>query len=80
MIAGRDAFTWQGRPVSMVCFDRLNTTLYMFVIDHTSAPIQPTNEITTFKDLATATWTSGNKTFLLAGKVPNEELARLTKS
>lgn len=79
-VKGGATLTWQGRPVSMVCFDRLNTTLYMFVIDHTSAPIKPTQEIATFKDLSTATWTSGNKTFLLAGKVPNEELERLTKS
>jgi hypothetical protein len=79
-VKGGATLTWQGRPVSMVCFDRLNTTLYMFVIDHTTAPINTAQEIATFKNLATATWTSGEKTFLLAGKVPLEELERLTKS
>src|SRR5688572_4798306 len=29
-VKGGAALTWQGKPVSMVCFDRLNTTLYMF--------------------------------------------------
>jgi hypothetical protein len=79
-VKGGATLTWQGRPVSMVCFDRLNTTLYMFVIDQTAAPVNPAQEISTFKNLATATWTSGEKTFLLAGRVPLEELERLVKS
>lgn len=78
-VKGGATLTWQGRPVSMVCFDRLNTTLYMFVIDNTSAP-SSVQEVTSFKNVATASWTSGNKTFLLAGKVPLEELERLVKS
>ena len=42
--------------------------------------MNPAQEISTFKNLSTATWVSGNKTFLLAGKVPEQELERLTKS
>ena len=78
-IKGGATLFWQGKPVSMVCFDRLNTTLYMFVVDSPSGPIQ-TAQVESFKNIGTATWTSGNKTFLLAGSIPLEELARLVKS
>lgn len=79
-VKGGATLSWQGKPVSMVCFDRSNTTLYMFVIDHAAARVNPDAEIATFKNLATASWVSGDKTFLLAGDVPVEELQRLVKT
>src|SRR5688572_19472727 len=78
-VKGGAALTWQGQPVSMVCFDRLNTTLYMFVIEDRVAAVQD-RVVAPFKTVATATWTSGGKTFLLTGDVPLSELDLLTKS
>ena len=78
-VKGGAALTWQGQPVSMVCFDKLNTTLYMFVIEHGAAPV--TNRVVApFKTVATATWSADGKTFLLTGEVPLAELELLTKS
>lgn len=83
-VKGGKSLSWQGKPVGMVCFGLGNETLYMFVVE---APIpgNPTNstsppQLAPFKGLATATWSSGDKTFLLAGEVPLEELERLVKS
>ena len=78
-VKGGAALTWQGQPVSMVCFDKLNRTLYMFVIEHGAAPVDE-RSLAPFKTVATATWTAGGKTFLLAGDVPLSELDTLTKS
>jgi hypothetical protein len=78
-VKGGAALTWQGQPVSMVCFDKLNTTLYMFVIEHSVAPVNE-RVVAPFKTVATATWTSDGKTFLLTGEVPLSELEMLTKS
>jgi len=78
-VKGGAALTWQGQPVSMVCFDKLNTTLYMFVIEDRVAAVQE-RVVAPFKTVATATWTSNGKTFLLTGDVPLSELDLLTKS
>ncbi len=78
-VKGGAALTWQGQPVSMVCFDKLNTTLYMFVIEHGAAPVDE-RVVEPFKTVATATWTAEGKTFLLTGDVPLSELDLLTKT
>ena len=78
-VKGGAALSWQGQPVSMVCFDKLNTTLYMFVIEHGAAPVNE-RVVAPFKTVSTATWTAEGKTFLLTGDVPLSELETLTKS
>ena len=83
-VKGGKSLLWQGKPVGMVCFGLGNDTLYMFVID-SPLPGTPTNAasppaITTYKNLATATWTAGDKTFLLAAPIPAPTLERLVKS
>jgi hypothetical protein len=80
-VKGGKSLLWQGKPVGMVCFDVGNETLYMFVID-SPVPGTPTNaasppHLETYKNLATATWSFGNKTFLLAGRIPVLDLERL---
>ena len=79
-IKGGAALTWQGKPVSMVCFDRLNTTLYMFVIDSSHARPRTNYDLAPFKNVSTATWTSGDKTFFLAAPVPLSDLEALVRS
>jgi hypothetical protein len=78
-VKGGAALTWQGQPVSMVCFDKLNTTLYMFVIEDRAAPVNE-RVVAPFKTVSTVTWTAEGKTFLLTGDVPLNELDLLTKS
>jgi hypothetical protein len=79
-IKGGAALTWQGKPVSMVCFDRLNTTLYMFVVDSSTTLPKTEFDIAPFKNISTAAWTAGDKTFFLAAPVPLTELETLLKS
>ena len=83
-VKGGKSLLWQGKPVGMVCFGIGDETLYMFVID-APLPGTPTNAaappaIANYKSLATATWTTGDKTFFLAGHVPAAELERLVRS
>lgn len=83
-VKGGKSLLWQGKPVGMVCFGHGDETLYMFVID-SPLPGTPTNAaappaIGTYKSLATATWTTGDKTFLLAGRISAPDLERLVKS
>jgi hypothetical protein len=83
-VIGGKSLSWQGKPVGMVCFGHGKEVLYMFVID-TPLPGTPTNAaappvIGTYKNLATATWTTGDKTFFLAGRIAASDLERLVKS
>ncbi len=71
---------WQDKRVSMVCFDWAPTvTLYMFVLDE---PLSDPNLLRPLevKKLKTITWTADGKTFLLAGRIPEDRLAELAKS
>jgi hypothetical protein len=79
-LKGGKAYTWQGKPVSMVCFNWTPTEiLYMFVLGETladPATLQPQ----LVKKLNTITWEADGKTFLLAGPISQEHLRELTKS
>ena len=83
-VIGGKSLLWQGKPVGMVCFGVGNEILYMFVID-APLPGTPTNAaappaIGTYKNLATATWRTGDQTFFLAGRIPPADLERLVRS
>ena len=67
--------TWQGRPVSMICFNSgktpgsTNPDLFLFVIDRAATPDAPQvaiPQVATVKHLATASWSAGDKTYVLA--------------
>ncbi len=64
--------SWQGKKVSMICFDAGATNaLYLFVIQRSSlknAPPPGPAEIATVKKLITASWSNGDKTYVLAGR------------
>lgn len=67
---------WQGKPVSMICFDsgqkadRSQTSdLFLFVIDRNALPKPPPNspQFVQLNKLATFSWTTGDNTYVLAG-------------
>jgi hypothetical protein len=79
-LKGGAGLRWQGKRVSMVCFNWTPTeTLYMFVLNEELAdpsPLQPPF----VKKLNTVTWKADGKTFLLAGRIPEDRLMELVKS
>lgn len=79
-LKGGASLTWQGKPVSMICFDwSAKETLYMFVLDQPLGQ-SSTAQAQTLKGLNTATWTAEGKTFVLAGRIPQQNLAELVHS
>lgn len=74
--AGCVATTWQGKPVSMICFQTGRplpgarvSDLWLFVSDRAVAPDAPkasTPTIEKANGLITASWTIGNRTYVLA--------------
>ena len=75
--SGCAILTWRGQAVSMVCFNSgekagssETNDLFLFVIDKAavpSAPDGPTPRFTQLNKLATLSWSSGDKTYVLAG-------------
>lgn len=70
--------TWHGQQISMICFASNSARkpaepdLFLFIIDRSAlsdAPVNPPQSPASgrMSRLATASWTSGNKTYLLAG-------------
>lgn len=76
--AGCVSMTWQGKRVSMICFmsgrplkPNQPSDLWLFVTDNTTATHSPVTASPEFKELPepgviTASWTIGNRTYLLA--------------
>jgi hypothetical protein len=68
---------WHGRPVSMICFNSGKTTtprvpdLFLFIIERTSVSEPPPTSAPQFttisRGMSAASWTSGNKSYVLAG-------------
>jgi len=73
---------WHGRTVSMVCFNSgkngsPNTPdLFLFVIDRAALSNPPdSSQLSRISSLTTASWSSGDKTYVLGG-LGNEEFLR----
>jgi hypothetical protein len=69
-LTGGDSLHWRGHPVSMVCFDRGDKQmLYLFVLPRTALKDPPpaVPELAKVNKLLTASWTEGDKVYLLAG-------------
>jgi len=76
-LKGGATLSWQGKPVSMVCFDPgQGETLYLFVLAENK---QQTPDIEKVKGLSTATWSDGGKVFILAGRLPPAQIAELAR-
>jgi hypothetical protein len=72
--------SWNGRRVSMVCFDAGDQRdLYLFVInraDLRDPPPTPAPQFKKVNKLMTASWSAGDKTYVLAGPGDQEFLRR----
>ena len=67
---GAGLLSWQGQPVSMVCLDSGDQgTLFLFVLDRSAVKGGPPKaaEFVPISKLMTASWTQGEKAYLLAG-------------
>jgi len=73
---GCRVFTWQGKPVSMICFNSgkaaspTNPDLFLFVVqrsDFQAASAASAPQLSKVKGLNTATWSDGDKVYLLGG-------------
>jgi hypothetical protein len=65
---------WHGQRVSLICFDSSKADLFLFIINRSALPDGPSSTQPRFKKvnkLMTATWSLGDKTYLLAG--PDDE-------
>jgi hypothetical protein len=69
-------FPWHGRPVSMICFTSAKSAasaspdLFLFVLRRSDVKAPPANvapEVKQVRGLVTATWTAGDKVYLLGG-------------
>jgi hypothetical protein len=71
---------WHGRRVSLICLDRgSENDLFLFVIDHAAlpdAPVQSSPQFASAGAMATATWTRGDRTYLLVVKGDAEQLRK----
>ena len=76
--------TWQGRPVTMICFNSGKTPkaaapdLFLFVVARADVPKAPVAGAPQFDQtgrLATASWTQGDRTYML-GTIGDAELLR----
>jgi hypothetical protein len=85
--AGCVATTWQGKKVSMICFETgrplkpgFPSDLWLFITDRSAASGTPTSATPQFKEyengIAAASWTIGNRTYVLATQGDKEFLSR----
>jgi hypothetical protein len=85
-VAGCVATTWQGKKVSMICFQTrrslkpgLQSDLWLFITDRSTALDTPSSATPQFEEkdgVTTANWTVGNKTYVLAVEGDKELLGQ----
>ncbi len=69
-LTGGGRLAWRSRPVSMVCFNRGdNQMLFLFIVNRANLKDPPaeTPQVSQSHDLVTASWSRGDKTYVLAG-------------
>lgn len=69
-LTGAGLLRWRSHPVTMVCFNRGdNQMLYLFVMNRSALKDPPTStpQLARVNDLVAASWTRGDKTYVLAG-------------
>ncbi|MFO1460486.1 MAG: hypothetical protein U1G08_13890 [Verrucomicrobiota bacterium] len=69
-LVGGGFLIWRSQPVSMICFRQSQSGMsYLFVLDRAGAkdspPVEP--EIVTVNGRSCASWTAGNRIYLLTG-------------
>ena len=69
-LTGGAALSWRTNPISMVCFDRGDKQMvFLFVMKRSALPDPPGEipKVVRISDYLTASWTRGDKTYVLAG-------------
>jgi hypothetical protein len=69
-LTGGGVLRWRGNPVGMVCFDRGDKQmLFLFVLDRSAVKDPPpeTPQLNRVRELVSASWSRGNKMYILAG-------------
>lgn len=69
-LTGGGVLRWRNNPVSMICFNRGdNEMLFLFVMERSAVKDPPSEKAALEKinRLTAASWTDGDKTYLLAG-------------
>lgn len=69
-LTGGGSLRWRSNPVAMVCFDKgSNNMVFLFVMKSSAVKDPPPEKPTLAKvsSMLTASWTSGDKTYVLAG-------------
>jgi hypothetical protein len=69
-LTGGGVLRWRNNPVSMICFNRGDDQmLFLFVMNRSAVKDPPSEkaELEKISKLATASWSDGDKTYLLAG-------------
>ena len=69
-LTGAGLLRWRNHPVSMVCFERGNQQmLFLFVLKRSAVEDPPpaTPKMSQVKKFTTASWSQGDKTYILAG-------------
>lgn len=69
-LTGGGLLRWRSNPVAMVCFNRGdNQMLFLFVMTRSAIkdPPPPTPQLAKVSALQTASWSHGDKTYVLAG-------------
>jgi hypothetical protein len=69
-LTGGGLLRWRNNPVTMVCFDRGDTQmLFLFVMNRAAIKDPPpaSPQLAKVNDLQAASWTQGDKTYVLAG-------------
>jgi hypothetical protein len=71
---------WHGQRVSLVCLDRgQDEDLFLFIADRSMVPDPPPSQTAQFariNNMTTASWTLGDKTYVLASKGSEEALRK----
>jgi len=71
---------WHGQPVSLVCLDRgADNDLFLFIVNRSAMPDTPADPIPRFLrvgQMATASWSSGDCSYVLASKGSEDDLRK----
>ena len=71
---------WHDRRVSLVCLERgHDDDLFLFIVDRSALPDPPPSQTAQFarvNNMTTASWTVGDKTYVLASKGNEEDLRK----
>jgi hypothetical protein len=70
-LTGGGTLQWRSNPVAMVCFDRgTNDMIFLFVMNTSAVkdPPSATPWVAKVNSMVTASWTNGNKTYLMASR------------